>query len=151
MLINWPKIPQMPQNLKSGISKKRLYWASVVLSPCFQVLINSHRFLVLSLFYIHIKDLWLDYFHYKSYKQASVILDKLFHGEWSPKPRVSCRVFSKFSQIWSGQGLFTSVTRDIHIECSKQFKWNLYFYVTGQSRPFWAVLKLLWNSNMKFR
>ena len=33
--------------------------------------------------------------------------------------------------------------RDIHIECSKQFKWNLYFYVSGQSWPFWAVLKLL--------
>ena len=31
----------------------------------------------------------------------------------------------------------------IHIECSKQFKWNLYFYVSGQSGPFWAVLKLL--------
>ena len=33
--------------------------------------------------------------------------------------------------------------RDIHIECSKQFKWNLYFYLSGLSRPFWAVLKLL--------
>ena len=33
--------------------------------------------------------------------------------------------------------------RDIHIECSKQFKWNSYFYVSGQSRPFWAALKLL--------
>ena len=31
--------------------------------------------------------------------------------------------------------------RDIHI--SKQFKWNLYLYVSGQSRPFWAVVKLL--------
>ena len=42
-------------------------------------------------------------------------------------------------------------TRDIHIECSKQFKWNWYFYVSGQSGPFWAVLKLLQNSNMKFK
>ena len=33
--------------------------------------------------------------------------------------------------------------RDIHIECSKQFKCNSYFYVSGQSRPFWAALKLL--------
>ena len=33
-------------------------------------------------------------------------------------------------------------TRDIHIECSKQFKWNLYFYVSGQSRLIWAALKL---------
>jgi hypothetical protein len=33
--------------------------------------------------------------------------------------------------------------KDIHIESSKQFKWNLYFYVSGQSGPFWAVLKLL--------
>ena len=41
--------------------------------------------------------------------------------------------------------------RDIHIECSKQFKWNLHFYVSGQSQLFWAVLKLLKNSNMKFK
>ena len=33
--------------------------------------------------------------------------------------------------------------RDIHIECSKQFKRNSYFYVFGQSRLFWAALKLL--------
>ena len=38
---------------------------------------------------------------------------------------------------------FEIMPRDIHIECSKQFKWNLYFYVSGQSRPFWAALKLL--------
>ena len=37
----------------------------------------------------------------------------------------------------------------LHIECSKQFKWNLYFYVPGQSWPFWAVLKLLWNFKFK--
>ena len=30
-------------------------------------------------------------------------------------------------------------TRDIHVECFKQFKLNLYFYVSGQSRPFWRV------------
>jgi hypothetical protein len=41
--------------------------------------------------------------------------------------------------------------RDIHIECSKQFKWNSYFYVSGQRWPFWAMLKLLQNSNMKFK
>mgnify|MGYP007048350378 CR=1 FL=1 len=33
--------------------------------------------------------------------------------------------------------------RDIHIERSKQFKWNSYLYVSGQSRLFWAALKLL--------
>ena len=33
--------------------------------------------------------------------------------------------------------------RDIHTECSKQFQWNLYSYVSGQNRPFWAALKLL--------
>ena len=35
------------------------------------------------------------------------------------------------------------IGRDIHIECSKQFKWNSYFYVSGQRRSFWAALKLL--------
>ena len=39
--------------------------------------------------------------------------------------------------------IFVTIDRDIHIECSKQFKWNSYFYVSGQSRPFWAALKLL--------
>ena len=38
---------------------------------------------------------------------------------------------------------FCVPVRDIHIEYSKQFKCNLYFYVSGQSRPFWAALKLL--------
>ena len=33
--------------------------------------------------------------------------------------------------------------RDIHIECSKQFKRNSYFYGSGQRGPFWAELKLL--------
>jgi hypothetical protein len=35
----------------------------------------------------------------------------------------------------------------IYTKYSKQFKWHSYFYVSGQSRPFWAVLKLLqiWN------
>ena len=35
---------------------------------------------------------------------------------------------------------------NVDIECSKQ----LYFYASGQSGLFWAVLKLLENSNMKF-
>ena len=35
---------------------------------------------------------------------------------------------------------FDSKARDIHIECSKQFKWTLYFYVSGKSQLFWAVL-----------
>ena len=41
--------------------------------------------------------------------------------------------------------------RDIHIECSKQFKCNSYFYVPGQSRPFWAALKRLLNLDMIFK
>ena len=36
--------------------------------------------------------------------------------------------------------------KDIHIECSKQFKQNLYFDVSGQSGPIWAVLKHKYNS-----
>ena len=43
------------------------------------------------------------------------------------------------------------ICRDIHIECSKQFKWNLYFYGSGQSGPFWAELKLPQNSSVKFK
>ena len=36
------------------------------------------------------------------------------------------------------------ISRDIHIECSKQFNITYPdFYVSGQSRPFWKVLKLL--------
>ena len=38
---------------------------------------------------------------------------------------------------------FQLQARDIHIECSKQFKWNSYFYVSGQSRSFWAAPNLL--------
>ena len=32
------------------------------------------------------------------------------------------------------------IPRDIHIECSEQFKWNLYFYVSGQSGPWFKPL-----------
>ena len=31
----------------------------------------------------------------------------------------------------------------IYTKYSKQFHWNSFFYVSGQSRPFWAALKLL--------
>jgi hypothetical protein len=46
---------------------------------------------------------------------------------------------------------FMAWGRDVHMECSKKFKCNLYFYVSRQSRPFWAALILLQNSNMKFK
>ena len=38
---------------------------------------------------------------------------------------------------------FTVDIRDIHIECSKQFKWNLYFYCLGRASP--AVRCPLWS------
>ena len=48
------------------------------------------------------------------------------------------------SQITSKRGAFDlNPERYIYIECSKQFKWNLYFCVSGQSQQFWTVLKLL--------
>ena len=55
--------------------------------------------------------------------------------------RKNHRTFIILSIIWLLK--FRQWSRDIHIECSKQFKWNLYFCVSGQSGPFWAVLKLL--------
>ena len=56
--------------------------------------------------------------------------------------RLTHRIIESYMiQVWA---------RDIHIECSKQFKWNSYFYVSGQSGPFGAVLKLLEKPNMKF-
>ena len=36
-----------------------------------------------------------------------------------------------------------SSTKVIYTKYSKLFKWNSYFYVSGQSRPSWAALKLL--------
>ena len=61
----------------------------------------------------------------------------------------SYREVSKtLKQIWNSTIIVIRIkkcetARDIHIECSKQFKWNLYFYWSGQSGPFWAELKLL--------
>ena len=49
------------------------------------------------------------------------------------------RFFLHYKVVW----LVEAVSRDIHIECSKQFKWKLYFYRSGQRGPFWAELKLL--------
>ena len=59
------------------------------------------------------------------------------------------RLVRQKSLLHNGLKLFSKCThfhppaRDIHIECSKQFKRSLYFYMSGQSGPFWAVLKLL--------
>ena len=42
--------------------------------------------------------------------------------------------------------------RDIHTDYRvlQTIQMNLYFYVSGQSGSFWAVLKLLLTSNRKF-
>ena len=55
-----------------------------------------------------------------------------------------------FPQVTDIGPTFRPNIRDTHIKCSKQFKWNSYFYVSGQSRPFWAALTLLQDSIMKF-
>ena len=57
----------------------------------------------------------------------------------------SSKIPGLYEKIWSRFLLQISQIgiRDIHIECSKLFKLNLYFYVSRQSRPFWAVLKML--------
>ena len=52
-------------------------------------------------------------------------------------------IFAQLLKLPRSMGTSKIPPRDIHIECSKQFKWNLYFYVSEQSGPFWAVLKLL--------
>ena len=42
-------------------------------------------------------------------------------------------------------------SKDIYIECSIQFKWKSYFYVSGQRWLFWAALNCskiqIWNLN----
>ena len=45
--------------------------------------------------------------------------------------------------VLHGHLFFQSLTKVIYTKYSKQFKWNSYIYVSGQSRPFWAALKLL--------
>ena len=84
--------------------------------------------------------------HWKSVLSANTIWSDLsslpFYESWA-----SCLEHSQLGQILLKKVTFESLARDIHIECSKQFKWNPYFYVFGQSGPFWVVLKLLWNTN----
>ena len=41
--------------------------------------------------------------------------------------------------------LIRDQSRDIHIECSKQFKWNLYFYGSGQRGLFLGRTKIAWK------
>ena len=74
---------------------------------------------------------------------------------YSPELSRRDSIFLKLFFVWyfgiwglylpklSEKTLFCTVDRDIHTECSKQFKWNLYFYGSGQSGPFRAGLKLL--------
>ena len=66
--------------------------------------------------------------------------------QYTGDPRLLQTHYCNFAKF-SVKGL----SRDIHIECSKQFEWNLYFYRSGQSGLFWAELKLPENSSMKFK
>ena len=50
---------------------------------------------------------------------------------------------AEFENNLSVLGLFYGKSKVIYTKYSKQFKWNSYFYVSGQNRPFWAALKLL--------
>ena len=52
--------------------------------------------------------------------------------------RKSSRKYRKAFEL-----LFREWIKVIYTKYSKQFKWNSYFYVSGQNRPFLAALKLL--------
>ena len=77
---------------------------------------------------------------------VSIICPEDFLGTfWHHGKNPNCTFDKKKceSSTYSYRSTLWSEGRDIHIEYSKQFEWNLYFYVSGQSRPFWAALKLL--------
>ena len=75
---------------------------------------------------------------------------KMFQAKWlriywlvdTGRPQIVIRWFCQ-SYICEKSGLWSFKTcfRDLHIECSKQFKWNWYFYVSGQSGLFWGSAK----------
>ena len=68
------------------------------------------------------------------------------HNEIIPLHHVDAIKCHSCEMIFSGMWFwlfFQKIDMDINIEWSKQFKWNLYFYASGQSGPFWAVVKLL--------
>ena len=71
---------------------------------------------------------------YLSFQVVTIAFHHVYtHGLRTPREEIAFTARPKIQ----------SQSRDIHIECSKQFKWNSYFYVSGQSWPFWAALKLL--------
>ena len=72
----------------------------------------------------------------------SFLASKLTKKTKSYKKLIKTTLFRIILPV-SNKRSFDKLSRDIHIECSKQFKWNSYFYVFGQNRPFWAALKLL--------
>ena len=85
-------------------------------------------------------EIWTD-FYVLTWKKQTFNLNSFFFffESW-----ILCRNIGGLS--WFPTALLLGeepYTRDIHIECSKQFKWNSYFHMSGQSRPFWAALKLL--------
>ena len=71
-------------------------------------------------------------------KQQSPRKQNLNHNSTLSNGRVICHLDGKMQKFSRRE----SQSRDIHIECSKQFKWNLYFYGSGQSGPFLEELKL---------
>ena len=114
------------------------FWIIIHLQPAFAIFIFEHKFHIPSNCYLFLQI--------KSNLICNIVLFVLLKGiieYWSICNELWQQLASGFFLATLFSKSFHTLDRDIHTECSKQFKWNLYFYVSGQSRLFWAVLKLL--------
>ena len=120
----------------------RLKWMAVIFfnfTKCRTRIVPRLFFLVLGSY--DVKRSWNSTFDFYTFP-PSVCSVQLQSYTFSA-PSYFCSYIYVWDKIISKVEILYSKARDIHIECSKQFKWNLYFYVSRQTWPFWAALKLL--------
>ena len=102
------------------------------------VIFSISRLMILHLFFV-----MTGAYYYWSFTccRISIFLSLFAHTQWGEI--ISEEAFINLPKFTGNSSDFYTKVRDIHIECSKQFKWNLYFYGSGQSGSFLAELKLL--------
>ena len=121
-----------------------------------KVLQGSKRFCIDVLIFMRFCKVLKDFiwFFQKSYTRFCKVLQVFARSCKVLQCSVNfCKVLQSSSRLYRARSCkmlynvrfckFLPAAKVIHTKYSKQFKYSLYFYMPGQSRPFWAVLKLL--------
>ena len=113
-------------------------WTSLIMQPPYSPQFQHIFYTTTNPFFLRMSFNFI--FHAKLYTPSTLNIDLiLWHTQFIKcAENVKSWVFPLTFQAY-----ILPHTKVIYTKYSKQFKWNSYFYVSGQNRPFWAVLKLI--------